>query len=84
MQEKDTSTRVNAMKKMLIKPVVDSALLSILFDHFDGSFMSKAPKNEIAKKTSRAKKMRLNTAPVAISFSLPASKMRVSAMPRTR
>lgn len=46
--------------------------------------MSKAPKKEMANTTKSAKNMRLNTAPVAISLSLPYPKITVSSMPSTR
>ena len=69
---------------MLKMPVVVSALLSILLDHFEGSLMSKAPKKDMANTTSMAKNIRLNTALVAMSFSLPAPKASVMAMPITK
>ncbi len=84
VHENDTSTRVNAIKKILSRPVVFSAFASIAVDHFDGSVMSKAPKKEMANTTKSAKNMRLNTAPVAISLSLPGPKITVSSMPSTR
>ena len=84
VQEKDTSTRVNAMKKMPTIPPALPAFASAAFVHFEGSLISKAPKKLIAKNTSIAKKMRLNTAPVAISFSFPGPKISVSTRPSTR
>ena len=84
VHENDTNTSVKAMKKMLSRPVVLSALASTAVDHRDGSVISNAPKNEMANTTRSAKKMRLNTAPVAISLSLPGPAMSVSRMPSTR
>ena len=51
VQEKDTNESVKAIRKILSNPVVDSALLSTAFPHFDGSLISNAPKNEAAKIT---------------------------------
>ena len=84
VHENDTNTSVNAMKKMLRKPVVDSALLSIALDQRDGSFISNAPKNDTAKTTRSAKNSTLNSAEVAISLSLLAPNAMVMAMPSTR
>ena len=84
VQEKDTSTRVKAMKNMLTRPEVVSALLSMALAQRDGSFISNAPKNDIANTTRSRKKIILNTAEVAISFSLPAPKHNVMPMPRIR
>lgn len=84
VHEKETRTRVNAMKKMLSTPEVDSALPSAALLHLEGNLMSKAPKNEMAKRTRRAKNIRLNTALVAISLSLPAPNISVIAMPSIR
>ena len=81
VQEKDTSTRVNAMRKMESNPVVLSLFWSILFDHEEGSVSSKAPKKEAAKMMSnRAKKM-LNQALVLRAFSALAPKRAVTNSP---
>ena len=84
VHEKDTSTKVNDMKKMLITPVVESALLSNLLVHEAGNTSSNAPKKETANKTKRAKKMMLKTAFVERSFSALAPKMPVIKSPITR
>ena len=81
VHENDTSVRVKAMKKMLTMPVVDELAELILLLHDEGSVMSKAPKNEAAKATSMAQKMRLNTALVLRALSELAPKMRVTARP---
>lgn len=82
VQENETSTRVKAIVKMLSTPVVLSALPSTALLQREGSFMSNAPKKLMAKTTSRTKNNTLNTAPVAISLSLPAPNIRVMAIPR--
>ncbi len=84
VHENDTSTSVKAMKNMLIKPVVRSALLSTPLLHFEGSFMSNAPKNEIANTSNNRKNARLNTAFVARSLSLLAPNIIVMARPSPR
>ena len=84
VQLNDTRARVKAMKKMLSRPVAFSALESIELLQREGSLISNAPKNETAKTTSRAKKIRLNTALVLKSFSLLAPKIIVTTRPRSR
>ena len=69
VHEKETSASVKAIKKILMKPEAESALASIFAVHEAGSTNSKAPKNEIAKKTSSRKKATLNIALVARLFS---------------
>lgn len=49
VQEKDTSDKVNAIRKMLSKPVVDSALLSTALLHFEGKVISNAPEERSGK-----------------------------------
>jgi hypothetical protein len=71
------------MKKIDNNPVVLSALLSMLFDHFDGNLMSNAPKNDIAKITNIAKNIKLKNALVAKSFNFPAPNIIVMANPNT-
>ena len=82
VHEKDTNVRVNAMKNMDSRPVVRSAVASILFDHDAGSFMSKAPKNEMANTTRRRKKMMLQVADVDSALSELAPKRPVISRPR--
>ena len=82
VQENDTSVRVKAMKKMESRPVVFSAVASILFDHDSGSLMSKAPKKLMANTTSRRKKMMLQTAEVESALSELAPKIPVMSRPR--
>ena len=84
VHENDTSASVNAMKKMLSRPVVVSAFESMELDHFDGRVMSKPPRNEMPNTTSRAKNARLNHALVASSLSFDGPKISVMAMPRVR
>ena len=84
VHEKDTRARVNAIKKILITPVVCSAFPSIAFDHLDGNLISNAPKNEIPNTTSKIKNIMLNTALVANSFNFPAPKIAVIAKPNNK
>ena len=81
VQENDTNTRVNAIKKMaseecsvesvaFVAALLDRASLfwSILFDHEEGSVNSKAPKKEAAKMMSNRAKKILNQALVLRAF----------------
>ena len=83
VHENETRARVNAMKKMLSRPVVFSAWESIEFPHLSGSFISKAPKNEMANTTSSRKNIMLHTALVAMALRVSAPKMIEIAIPRT-
>ena len=69
VHEKLTSDSVNAMRKMLSKPVVFSALLSTASPHFEGSVISKPPKKLAANTTSMRKKRMLKMALVERSLS---------------
>ena len=82
VQEKLTSTNVNAIKKMLKIPVVLLAFLSTAVFHFDGRVISKPPIKEIPKMSSIRKNKMLNTAFVARSLSADAPKMAVITNPR--
>ena len=84
VQEKDTSTRVNDIKKILNIPVVESALLSSFVVHEAGRTISNAPKNEMANTTSNRKNIILNIAFVDKSFSALAPKIPVISNPITR
>ena len=57
VQEKDTITIANATKNEAIYPPL-SALASALFAKPDGSVISNAPKNEIAKIRNRIENIR--------------------------
>src|SRR5690606_23892448 len=59
VQEKETSARTNAIKKIPISPPL-SALLSALLIHLLGIRISNAPINEIASTTRIIKNARLN------------------------
>src|SRR5699024_8529381 len=83
VQEKDTSESVNAIKKILNNPVVDSALLSTALLHFEGKVISNAPKNDAAKTTSIRKKRILKTALVDKAFNALAPKINVIVNPNT-
>lgn len=62
VQEKETNTNVNDMKKILIMPVVESAFVSSLFVQEEGNTISNAPKKEMAKTTNNKKNMILKIA----------------------
>ena len=81
MQEKDTSDKVNAIKKMLSRPLVASALLSTAVLHLEGNVISNAPKKEAANTTNIKQKRILNTAFVESAFSALAPKISVMASP---
>ena len=81
VQEKDTSDKVNAIKKILSKPLVASALLSTTVLHLEGNVISNAPKKEAANTTSIKQKRILNTAFVESAFSALAPKISVMASP---
>ena len=82
VQEKDTSESVNAIRKILSKPLVASALLSTALLHLEGSVSSKAPKKEAANTTSIRQKRILNTAFVESAFNALAPKINVMAKPK--
>ncbi len=81
VHEKETSTRVNAMKSMLRNPAVESAFASSFVDHDEGNVISNAPKKEMANTTSNAKNNKLNMALVDKLFSALAPKIKVISMP---
>ena len=81
VQENDTITNTNDIKNMLIKPVVDDALASILDDHDAGSVISNAPKNEMANTTNKAKRNTLNIALVDSELSALGPNMSVMSRP---
>ena len=74
VHEKLTSESVNAMRKMLSKPLVSSDFWSILLLHDDGSVISNAPKNEAANTTSIRQNAMLKTALVESALSALAPK----------
>ena len=84
VQEKETKAKVKAMKKILSRPLVLSALASILLVHDCGRTSSNAPKKLTAKKTSRAKKRILKRALVAKSLSALGPKIAVINNPSVR
>ena len=80
VQEKETTTSVNAIKKM---PANDPtlALLSVLLAQDEGSVISKAPRNETPNKTNTAKKIRLAIQLVARLFKAAGPKTKVIKKP---
>ena len=81
VQEKETITNVNAIKRMLRKPVVLLDLLLSAVDHELGSVISNAPKNDAANNTRIRKKIMFTTAFVLKAFNADAPKMRVTNKP---
>ena len=69
VQEKETSTNVNAIKKILTNSVVVSTFLSIALTHDEGNVISNKPKNDNANTIRRIKNRILNIALVAKLFS---------------
>ena len=81
VQENDTNDKVNAIRKILSRPVVASALLSTALLHLDGRVISNAPKKEAAKITSIRKNRILKMALVDNAFSALAPNISVIASP---
>ncbi len=76
VQEKDTNTRVRAMKKIPMKLPVP-ALESDLFIQEAGRFISNAPKKEIPKTRNNTKNTRLAIQLVARLFNAAGPKINV-------
>jgi hypothetical protein len=82
VHEKETTTKVSAIKKIPIKlPVL--ALLSALFPHELGRDISNAPKNEIPKIKKIRKNIRLAIQLVARLFNAVGPKITVIKKPRS-
>ena len=81
VQEKLTSVRVNAMRKMPMRPPVFSAFESTALLHDEGSVSSNAPKKEAAKTSSRRKKKILKMALVESELSALAPNRPVTIKP---
>ena len=84
VHEKDTSTSVKAIRKMLSRPLVFVALVSTLFAQLSGSLISNQPKNDKANTTSNKKRKILNTAFVDMALSVSLPKMAVTNSPSPR
>ena len=82
VQEKDTITNVNAISKILKKPVVLLDLLLSAVDHELGNVISKAPKNDAANTTKIRKKMIFTTAFVLNAFNADAPNTKVTSKPK--
>ena len=76
VQENETTANANAIKKMPIIPPL-SAFESIFVAQELGKTISKAPKNDNAKTTNKAKKIKLNVTLVDNSFKASAPKIPV-------
>ena len=84
VHEKDTSTSVKAIRKMLISPLVSEAFVSTALAHPSGRVISNQPKKLRANTTSSTKRNTLNTAFVDIAFSVSLPKSAVTSRPRPR
>ena len=82
VQEKETSDSVKAIRKILNKPLVCSALLSTALLHFEGRVSSNAPKKEAANTISIKQKNMLKIAFVESAFKALAPKINVMANPK--
>ena len=84
VQEKLTSTSVNAMRKMESSPLVFDAFVSTAFAQRSGSLISNQPKNDRANTTSNRNRKMLNTAFVDRAFSVSLPKSAVTSNPSAR
>ena len=84
VQEKLTSTSVNAMRKMLSRPLVFEAFVSTAFAQRSGNFISNHPKNDRANTTNSRNRKMLNTAFVDRAFSVSLPKHAVTSNPSAR
>ena len=82
VHEKDTIAKASAIKKMPTKPPL-SAFVSIFVPQELGKVISNAPKNEMAKTTSKKKNNKLNQTLVDKAFKEFAPKTPVTIEPRT-
>ena len=82
VHENDTNESVKAIRKMLSRPVVFSALLSTAAPQDEGSVISKPPKKLAANTTNIKKKRMLKMALVERSFKALAPKMVVMIRPK--
>ena len=83
VQEKDTKASVKAIRKMLKRPVVASALLSTALLHDEGKVISNAPKKLAANTSSNRQKKMLKMALVESAFKALAPKMAVMTKPNS-
>ena len=81
VHENETKDRVNAIRKILNKPLVCSALLSTALLHFEGRVSSNAPKKEAANTISIKQKNMLKIAFVESAFKALAPNIKVMARP---
>jgi hypothetical protein len=81
VHEKETKAKVKAIKKMLSKPVVFSALLSTALLHEDGNVISNAPKKLAANTNNIKQKKILNKAFVESAFKALAPNIAVISKP---
>jgi hypothetical protein len=81
VQENDTITKVKAINRMLMKPLVLPDLLLRAVDHELGRVISNAPKKDAANTTRTRKKIMFTTAFVLRALSAEAPKMSVTKSP---
>ena len=84
VHENETSTSVNAIKKIESSPLVDEAFVSTAFAQRSGSLISNHPKNDSAKTTSNRKRKILKTALVDIALSVSEPKIAVTSSPNPK
>ena len=84
VQEKLTSTKVKAIRKMDSSPVALPALESTALAQLSGSLISNQPKKLTAKTTSKRKMKTLKTALVERALSVLGPKMAVTRRPSPR
>ena len=80
VHEKETKASVKAIKNRPTTPLLFD-FLSIWLTRLDGSVISKAPKNDMAKTIRITKNNRLKVALLAASFNAEAPKIRVISNP---
>ena len=84
VHENETSTKVNAIRKMESSPLVVEALVSTAFAQLSGNLISNQPKNDRAKTTSSTNRKMLNTALVDMAFSVSLPNSAVTSSPKPR
>ena len=84
VQEKETSTSVNAIRKMLMSPLVSEAFESTAVAHPSGRVISNHPKKLRANTTSNRNRNTLNTAFVDMAFKVSLPNKAVTSSPKPR
>ena len=84
VHENDTNTKVKAIRKIEMRPVVLDAFVSTALAQRSGSLISNHPKNEKANTNNSKKSTMLNIALVESSLSLLGPKTAVISRPKVR